>query len=663
MKNVKVLSMSLINFRGHKDTKVDFSELTTISGDNGTGKSTVFDAFIWLLFGKDQFDRKDHEIFPIQDGVQMEKIDAVVSAVISVDERVFEISRTLHQNWVRPRGQAEEVYKGNETLYTWAGVPVKAGEFKSRVDDIVDETVFKLLTNPSTFLSLNWVKLREFLFQMAGGVSDEAVAESNTDFKALLEMVGGKKLAEFKTEIRAKKKKAKTELDDIQPRIDQTVRLMPEAKDFSSIEKEIEAIGNEIISIDCQMQDRSKAINAQFEATQQKRKEINDLKTKQLQVVNEKTQQNQKDAFEKNQMRTDLENEFNKAKASAKSSEEDVQAAYNGIDALRKRADGLNGMLTEIRERWEAENAKEYKAKDGCLICPIFGHECSDSTAASKHAEAQEKARAAFIKEQGEKLDKLEEEGVSCSEEIKKLEERIKAGILMREEAKKRADEFNSLAIDLMQKLSNVLIAEPQPVIPEELTEWQNLEKEIKAIEATINDVQPVDDSELFAKKAELNAKRDGLKSELSDRETIANHMKEIKSLNARGSELAQQIANLEKQEFTIDAFNKAKIEECDRRINGMFSLVNFKLFDKTFDGNEFEICTPTNKSGVRWDATNTAEQINMGLDVINTLSRFYNVKVPIFVDRCESINEPIQAGSQMILIKVTASGTPFNFQ
>lgn len=661
MKTIRIKSLSLTNFRGHKSTVVDFSDLTTISGDNGTGKSTVFDAFIWLLFGKDQFDRKDHEIFPIENGVQMVKIDSVVSAVVSVDERVFELSRTLHQNWVRPRGQAEEVYKGNETLYTWAGVPVKAGEFKSRVDDIVDETVFKLLTNPSTFLSLNWVKLREFLFQMAGWISDEAIAESNPDFKALLEMVGGKKLAEFKTEIRARKKKAKTELDDIQPRIDQTTRLMPEAKDFAAIEKEIEGIDNEIIAIDGQIQDRSKAVNAQFEATQQKRKEINDLKTKQLQVVNEKTQQNRQDAFEKNQMRTNLENEFKKAKASAKSSEEDVQTAYNGVDTVRKRADALNSTLTEIRERWEAENAKEYKAKDGCLLCPIFGHECSDSTAASKHVEAQEKAKAAFFKEQSEKLDKIEEEGVSCSEEIKKLEERIKAGVLMREEAKKKADEFNSLAIDLMQKLSNVLVAEPQPVIPEDIPEWQKLENEIKAIEATIDDVQPVDNSELIAKKAELNKKRDELKSDLSDRETIANHMKEIKSLNARGSELAQQIADLEKLEFTTDAFNKVKIEECDRRINSMFSLVNFKLFDKTFDGNEFEICTPTNKNGVRWDATNTAEQINMGLDVINTLSRFYNVKVPIFVDRCESINEPIQAGSQMILIKVTEKGTKFS--
>ncbi len=661
MKTIRIKSLSLTNFRGHKSTVVDFSDLTTISGDNGTGKSTVFDAFIWLLFGKDQFDRKDHEIFPIQDGVQMEKIDAVVSAIISVDERVFEISRTLHQNWVRPRGQAEEVYKGNETLYTWSGVPVKAGEFKSRVDDIVDETVFKLLTNPSTFLSLNWVKLREFLFQMAGGISDEAIAESNTDFKSLLEMVGGKKLAEFKTEIRARKKKAKTELDDIQPRIDQTVRLMPESKDFAAIEKEIEGIVNEIIAIDCQIQDRSKAMNAQFEAIQGKQLEINQLKREQNDIVHAKQQKNQKDAFDKNQKRTDLENEFNRAKASAKSSEEDVQSAYNGIDMLRKRADGLNGMLAEIKERWDAENAKEYKSKEGCLICPIFGHECSDSTAASKHAEAHEKAKAAFFKEQSEKLDKLEEEGVSCSEEIKKLEERIKAGVFMRKESEMKADESNSLAIDLMQTLSNMLIAEPQPVIPEELTEWQNLEEEIKAIEATIDDVQPVDDSELISKKSELNIKRDGLKSELSVRETIANHMKAVKSLNARGSELAQQIADLEKQEFTIDAFNKAKIEECDRRINSMFSLVNFKLFDKTFDGNEFEICTPTNKNGVRWDATNTAEQINMGLDVINTLSRFYNVKVPIFVDRCESINEPIQAGSQMILIKVTEKGTKFS--
>lgn len=35
---------------------------------NGLGKSRHFDAFMWLMFGKDVADRKDYEIKSIVDG-------------------------------------------------------------------------------------------------------------------------------------------------------------------------------------------------------------------------------------------------------------------------------------------------------------------------------------------------------------------------------------------------------------------------------------------------------------------------------------------------------------------------------------------------------------------------------------------------------------------
>lgn len=68
MRTVILKSIEIRNFRGHRDLTVNFSEKTLISGENATGKSTVFDAFVWLLFGKDQFDRRDFEIIPTFDG-------------------------------------------------------------------------------------------------------------------------------------------------------------------------------------------------------------------------------------------------------------------------------------------------------------------------------------------------------------------------------------------------------------------------------------------------------------------------------------------------------------------------------------------------------------------------------------------------------------------
>ena len=660
MKKLVLKKLELTNFRGHKETTATFSDMTTITGDNGTGKSTIFEAFLWCLFGKDQFDRKDFEIIPTQNGKMLERVDSIVTATIEMDGRTIVLSRTLHQNWVRPRGQSEEVYKGNETLYQWDGVDIKAADYKARVDLLVEESIFKLITNPSAFLSLHWTKQREFLFQIAGTITDAQIAATDPKFASLLELVNGKKLAEFKKEIAAKKKKAKEELDDIQPRIDQTTKLMPEARDFAAIEKEISGIDTEIAGIDLQMQDRSKAIRGQYEAIQGRQIEINDLKRQQNDVVHAKQQQNQQDAFNANQQRTTIQNEVTAALQSLKDAERSRDEASDGLAAIRKKKADKEKEMEQLRQDWESENAKEYKAQDGCLICPVFQHQCADATAAERHADGQEKAKAAFLAAKDKKLDELDEAGAKLTEEINTLAGRIINGETFLSEAAEKVKKLDAEHEALKAKLAGMVVTTPQPVIAAELPEWQELAKQIKAIEATIEDVKPADNSDLNTKKSELNTKRDGLKTQLSDRDTIARYNRTISDLEARGKELAQQIANLEGQEFTINAFNKVKIDECDRRINGMFSRVRFQLFDRTLDGNEFEACIPTNLEGVPYAVTNTADQINIGLDIINTLSNFYNVHAPIFIDRCESINEPLNTGSQMIYVKVTAPGTPF---
>ena len=191
-----------------------------------------------------------------------------------------------------------------------------------------------------------------------------------------------------------------------------------------------------------------------------------------------------------------------------------------------------------------------------------------------------------------------------------------------------------------------------------ELTEWVKLSEEISAIEATISEVKPVDNSDILPRKQELSERRDNLKQKLTDRETIARLQQEVKRLQAEGSSLAQQISDLEQQEFTVAEFTRAKIEESEGRINGLFKIVRFKLFDTTNDGNEFEACIPTNTFGIPIAATNTAEQINAGLDIINTLTQFFGAKAPIFCDRAESVNEYIAAGSQMVFLRVTKEKT-----
>ena len=650
MKQVKLKSLSLVNFKGHKDLIVNFEQETTISGENATGKSTVFDSFVWMLFGKDQFDRKDFEIIPTIEGKRLDKVDSEVTAVIVIDGTYTTFKRVLHQKWVRRRGTAEEVFDGCETLYYINDVPKKAGEYKTFVDTIADESVFKLITNPTAFLALHWTKQREFLFQIAGTVSDADVANSDPRFAALLELLNGKSLLDFKKELSARKKKLKDDLENIQPKIDQTTRLMPQQKDFEAIAGEILLTDELIKAIDLQISDKATAIRGQYDEIQAKQKEINSLKTKQQEVVNAATTKAQNDSFEETKNRRDLDNKIKEANSYLTSENAHIGLQNGSLQAHKNELKLKNEAVTKLREDWASENSKELVFDDNAFHCPTCKRDFESGDVESKKAVLLDN----FKKDKEAKLADINTKGLKLKGDIEKLTADIVNIEKVLSDYTLMAENSQAEIASLNEKLKEFHTIEPVKVIAEELPEWQELNNQIKAIEATIGEVKPVDNSELNEKKAELVTKRDELKNQLSRRDLIKNYKAEIKSLEKQGSELAQQIADTEKQEFTIDDFNRIKIDECDRRVNGLFEIVKFQLFDKTNDGNEFEACIAINKAGVPIAATNTAERINAGIDIINRLSQFYNVAAPIFIDSAESVNNFIETKAQMVHLVVT---------
>lgn len=654
MKTVTLKKISLKNFKAQKDLDVDFADKTVLSGKNKAGKSTVFASFIWLLFGKDQFDRKDYEIIPIENFKQLDKVDSEVSALIEVDGVSYNLKRVLHQNWVRPRGSAEEMYKGNETQYWVNGVPKKAGEYKLIVDGVIDETLFKLITNPAAFLALHWTKQREFLFDIAGTVSDAEIAASDSRFSDLLEMVGQKSLLEYKKEISARKRKLREALEDIQPKIDQTTKLTPEQKDWSSLEESIADINAQIKAIDEQIADRSKAIRAQYDEIQAKQGQVNELKSKQRELVNKEQTKAQNEAFESNKKRTDLENRVAELLRALKTTESQRDQAASALESLKKKKEAILSELETLRSKWTQENEKEYNGDSACLICPISGIACGDRSTLAKHEESREKAKEAFFDAKSKALDSINEEGKSKKEELNFIENRIHDGETYLTETSDKITQLNIEHRRMADELTVTPTVGPKTINPEEVTGYTEITEQIKAIEATMVDVKPVDNSDLIPKKAELTKEVDELKKLYSDKSLIERYKAEVVRLENEAKDLSQQIADIEKVEFNIDAFNKVKIDEVEKRVNQMFEIVRWKLFDKTNDGNEFEVCIATNENGVPISTTNTAEQINAGLDIIRTLSRFHNVSAPIFCDGSESVNDYLETGSQMVFLRVT---------
>lgn len=648
MKKVIIKSLTLTNWRGERSRTTQFNPIsTTISGGNGLGKSRHFDAFMWLLFGKDKEDRKDFNIKTVVDGQPLMKTECEVIGVLDVDGEEITLRRAFVEDWVKPRGQVEQVFKGNKTECYWNDTPVNVTEYQKRVNTIIDDSVFKMVTNPLFFASMPWKNQREQLFQLAGTVTDHEIANSKPEFSALLDKISGKSFSDFKSELAARKKRLKTDLAEIQPRIDQTQRLMPEMTDFATLEEEVARIEAEIEKVDKAMNDATERVRQQYEAIQERQSKINALKSQRQQILFDAQSKAKEDAFNANANRRELQEQINVVKREIHGYVQDENSANTQLEKLHKQVQDLTGKSDALRSEWYKENEAQFNGETTCRCC---GQELPDAMKAE--------ALARFNQYKQARLDEITRNGKNFKAEIEDAKkqtseiEQDKNNAIS--SAKVKEEELHALENQLAT-LSEVKQVE---IIPDNIKEYSDLSKQITDLEAMLEaGTEKVYTSEYQERKKELSRNRDEVKAKLADRERIEQFKKQIDDLEAKGKDLAQQIADAEREEYTVQQFTKAKIDECEKRINGLFKMVTFRLFDYTIEDakkeNPIETCVPL-VNGVPFAVANTASQVNAGLDIINALTSFYGVKAPIFIDNRESVNEIIPTQSQVINLVVT---------
>lgn len=655
MKRVILKSLSLTNWKGEQQRTTDFNEVeTNIFGENGLGKTRHFDAFMWLLFGKDSQDRKDFNIKSIVDGKPLEKVECEVNGILEVDGDIIKLRRAFVEKWVKPRGQVEEVFKGNETECYWNDTPVNVTEFAKRINAIIDDSVFKMVTNPLFFANMKWQNQREQLFQLAGTITDNEIASDNGDFLALLDKISGKGLQDFKRELSARKKRLKDDLAQIQPRIDQTTRLMPGVEDYSALEKELAQVDSEIANIDKAISDKTTAIRQQYEGVQKKQAEINELKQKRQQVLHDEQTRVREVAYSANASRRELESNIKASERELETMQRGVSMAERELKELRGKVASKKTEVEELRSEWHKENERVYTVDSTTITCPLYNFCCDNPKANANLQEAQTLGREKFNEAKATKLSDMTANGGKMNEVITSLEQDVINAEKRLENAKNELEEKQYSIANLKNQLSSLPSVEESIVKPEEINEYVQLTGQIRTLEANLDSgTEKIDATELQDCKKEFQQQRDEIKGRLASRELITKYKGEVALLETQGKDLAQQIADAEREEYTIQNFTKAKIEECERRINSLFSIVKFKLFDYTIDGNESETCVPM-VDGVPFQSVNTAGKVNAGLDIINALTKFYGILAPIFIDGRESVNRLIKTESQIINLVVS---------
>ena len=655
MKNVILQSLSLTNFKGIKKQEVNFNQsITNIFGANGTGKTTFNDAFLWLLFGKNSEDKKDFSIKNTKD-TSLNKADHEVVGVLLIDGVETELKKVYKEKWTKKRGSEFETYEGNSTEYFWNGIPMQQKEFQSRISDIMDENLFKIVTNPLYFNQMKWQDQRNILLDMCP-VSDDVIAKGDEVFQSMLEEAKNyKSLAEWKSMLVASIKKSKDEVKQIPARIDEVKRGMPEALDFDSISKDLEVKNNELSSIENQIKNKSAAYDDVLAKRNEQALKVSNLKNKITSI--------EVDAIaESNKPNDNTELNFLTKELTEKNQE--LTTAKNGLQTLNTKLEGkrqeLSSKETEIenlRKQWNDENAKELVFDDNSFHCPTCKREFESGDVDAKKAQmladfkATKANNLASINAKGGHLTK---EKLNIETEIKDFETRIESGKVIVTDLEKSIQE-------LTNKIDIVNSQEFEEVNPEQLYAsiiasnkgYAELKKEVEILEASLIEVPKVDTEALDASKRELITQIDELKSQLMSKSRIDSDNIRISELEEQQKTLNQEIANVEKKQFVIDRFNKAKIDTLEAEINKKFKLVKFKMFETQINGGEVECCVAM-IDGVPFSDANKASQFNAGIDIINTLSEFYGVTAPIFFDNAESVHTITETNSQLIRLVVS---------
>lgn len=646
-KVIKLRKLRMIYFKGFKDFEVDFNDRTVISGMNASGKSTIFDAWSWLLFGKDSLGNADFQIKTLdENGNVIEKVEHEVYGEIEINGSITTLKRVLRENWVKPRGQGYEYLKGNETKCFFDDIPLSVTEYQKRVNEIVDENLFKLITNTNYFHSLKKEDRRNILVSLAGDISDSDI--SNGKYDDIVELLSKSTSEDLKRKILAEKKRINDELKDIPIRIDELKRGMPEAIDFKLIEEKIEAKKSELHEIDKMLSDRQESVKKHIEEANQKRKQIGELRLKQQDIIFKAEMEAEKIANSKNrdfvnysQFLEDKKEKVNRLSRKISQKEQDIRDVSKKINDLRNKREVLV-------EKWTQESKKTYIQKKGCLICPLYNHECTDDEAIFKFAQGLTDSEKEFNTLKMKKLEEINAEGLN-------VKEKIEANNKVLSELEKEIEGLRSeyeLALNDYKDFSKMTPVEykAEPVIKEDIPEWVELEEKINSIHVTEAEQ---DNSDLTRKKSEVNEEILKLSLELNKKTQIENTFKRIDELTKEQRILSQALAEQEGIEFRLLQFNKLKMEEVDRRVNDKFKYVSFKLFDKTLEGNEYETCE-TLIDGVPFFTANNAGRINGSLDIINAVCEYHGIYAPIFLDNSESVNEVIDTKSQLILLVVS---------
>lgn len=633
-----IKELEIRDWKGVKHESFQFeNKETTFEGANGTGKTSLFDAVLWCLFGIDHLDRSDHEIRPTKNGLPVHHLNSEVMMRLTVDDlHELSLKRVYKEDWVKPKTKTEEEYKGNTTEYSINEVTVQKKEYDAKVASICSVNGFKAVTNTRYFTSLKRDEQRKILFDMAGLISDEQVANGNLEFEELLKEVTGISFDAFKKTLTAKKKKIQDSIDDNVPRIAELKRNQPEEQNWQELQEKLNAKEKALESIEAGLAD----VAVKSEEENKKRLDIQDQINK-TEQVNHGLKISDENLH--NESIENLKQKIRHLEIVKGDRTRDGKTKSVRLDFLKGERARLQVKKDELLKEYHSISAETIVFKEGEFICPT----CKRSLEESDIEERQQHMTEEFNRSKTERIEKNIREGKSLKTQIEAYDKEIEE---IGEVSLADVSDIENEIVKIKEALSK---AEVAPLTYKDSASYKANEKRIADLRTLLQsgNTNP-SDTDLKAQKEALKGEIKELNASLSLRDTITNTVARINELEGQTRSLNQAKADLEKKEQTIRNFEDAKSKKVEDAVNKQFSLVRFRLFRTQVDGQVVPDCECM-ANGVLYSTLNNAMQIAAGLDIIKALNRHYNLYAPVFVDNRESVTEIPDMDCQIINLVV----------
>lgn len=632
---MKLLRLTLDNFKGTKHFSLDLPEgcSAAVYGENGTGKTTLADAWCWLLFGVDSKGQSDSKNGGFQVSTKgTNGLDYSVSAVIELDGRTHTLRRVYREEFSRKNGESEKGQAKNHTDYYLDDTPLKT---KKQYDAFID-TLFpsreigRALTIPSYFpRELEPGSRRELLLKLfSPEITEDSVMDRHPELARLRTYKGYKTVEQYREWAKGKRTAINKVLDSIPGRIDEANLAkreeVPTPEDdavFQRLQAEKAKLAMKISAI--------RSGSAQMDAIRRKSETEALLSERRATYMGKFLHANDALNADAQALRKEISDKERAVFLLKRKKEERILF----MEGIRKEIDHLG-------EEWQEWQGKRFD--ESSTVCPTCGQPLPP--------EQIQEAREKFNLTRSETIRQIEEQGTQLRERLKRDSAAVK------EEQKTITAAEQELA-ELQEKLDKLAAAIVTPPPFEETEDFRKLTKEIEGLrqeEAILKVSAEKQLAPLLEKEEAIQQRLDELARKRLNVEMNRQQEQRIRDLLAKQKELNLQLTTLDDGLTLADQFIRLRAMDLEEDINSHFEVVRWKLFDMQVNGGVKTCCEAMadNDNGIFVEYgsnLNDGRRIQAGVDIINAITKATGVTAPIWIDGAGELTKKLNTQSQCI--------------